>query len=164
MITAVRCGTAVVALLAIVTAACGTTPMAVPGPQHPMMSATATPPSGDADDGYRMPGGMMGGPPTPTTEPHTGEVAGERLDPAAIAGLQSAVDRGAQPWRLDPKLTALAFVQGHLGWMMPRTEDSGPGTLLVDDGAGGAISLHLVQPGRTGTTGIWTVTEGTWVR
>lgn len=153
-----------IALLALVTSACGTAPATVPAPQYPMMSGTAVPPSGN-DDGYGMPGGMMGGrPPSTAAAPHTGEVAGEGLDPAAIATVQTAVDRGAQPWRLDPQLTALAFARGHLGWMMPHAQDGEPGAVVVDDGPGGAIVLHLTQPGRTGTTGIWTVTGGTWVR
>jgi hypothetical protein len=156
----VRLGTALAAVgLAIGLAACGATSPA-PGP---MMGATGS--SDDTDDGYGMPGGMMSGrPPSPASAPHTGPIVGEGLDPASATALQAAVDRGVQPWRYEPDLTALAFVRGRLGWMMPRARVTAPDTVLVDDRAGGEVSLHLVQPARTGTSGVWTVTGGTWLR
>ena len=136
----------------------------LPGPM--MGSAQSTP--GDVDDGYGGPGGpggMMGGyPSTAPAVPHSGPVAGEELDPAAVTALQTAVDQGAQPWRLDPQMVALAFARSRFGWMMPRTQRVAADTVTVDAGAGGAISLHLAQPGRTGADGIWAVTGGTWMR
>jgi hypothetical protein len=121
-------------------------------------------PGGDAGDGYGAPGGMMGHPTTATSVSHTGPIAGEGLDAAAVATLQAAVDQGAQPWRLDPEMVALAFVRGRFSWMMPRVERGAATTVVVDDGGGGALSLALAQPVRTGPGGIWEVTEGTWVR
>jgi hypothetical protein len=162
MSAAARLGAALAAVgLAVGLVACGAPPPAVPAMPGPMMGAT-----GDADDGYGGPGGMMDDRATTPAAalPHTGSFAGEGLDPARVLTLQSAVDQGAQPWRLEPGTTALAFARARFGWMMPRATTTAPDTVLVDDGAGGEVSLHLVQPGRTGTTGIWMVAEGTWVR
>lgn len=160
-------GLAATALVLAVAAACGgTPPVAAPGPPGPgpMMQPRTESSTGDLDrDTDRD--GMMGGRWTTTAAvPHSGALPGEQLDPAAVATLQAAVDQGSQPWRLDPELVALAFVRGHLGWMMPRPQRTAPDTVLVDDGPGGAVALRVVQPGRTGTTGVWTVAGGTWVR
>ncbi|MCD2195270.1 hypothetical protein LQ327_18025 [Actinomycetospora endophytica] len=151
-----------VVLLALGSVACGGDPAPVPMMPGPMMTPSSEPPAGDAGDGY---GGMMAGSRTATTDVrHTGPVAGEALDAGAIAALQGAVDQGAQPWRLDPEMTAVAFVRGRFGWMMPRPQRVGPDTVMVDDGAGGAVGLHLEQLGRTGPDGVWTVAGGAWLR
>lgn len=158
-------------MLALAAAGCVTvsTPASTPAPapspasSHPMMGQGGSA-SGEADDGYGGPGGMMGGTATPTAVPHSGTVAGEALAPADVVALQRAVDRGTQPWRLDPQMTAVAFTRARFGWMMPRPERTAADTVLVDDGAGGAVSLRLVQPGRTGADGVWTVAGGTWLR
>ena len=156
--------------LALGAAGCTTT-VAAP-PSMPMMSpgpTTSAPAVDDGDrdgDGTGMPGGMMGtgtASAAPAT-PHTGAVAGEGLDATAVATLQSAVDQGSQPWRLDPQMTAVAFTRARFGWMMPRTARTAADTVVVDDGRGGSVSLHVVQPARTGTGGIWTVAGGTWLR
>lgn len=146
-------------------AACGAgTVPTMPGPMmRPSGSATVTS-GGDSADRDGAPGGMMGRLTTTTAVPHSGPIAGEGLDAAGVSSLQAAVDQGAQPWRLLPEMTALAFVRERFGWMMPRVEGNGPTRMLVDDGVGGAASLTIAQPGRTGTDGIWMVTGGTWLR
>ncbi len=153
-------------VLALGVAACAAAPAPVPASPSPATSPSTGSRGVASDDGYRGgSGGMAAGPATTDSAlPRTGPVAGEGLDPAAVTALQSAVDHGVQPWRLDPQATALAFTRARLGWMMPLPWRSAPNTVLVDDGAGGAVSLDLVQPDRTGATGIWTVTAGSWVR
>lgn len=153
-------------VLALGVAACAAAPAPVPSAPGPIISPSTGSLGGATDDGYQAgSGGTMGRPSTTTTAPpHTGEVAGEWLDPADVSTLQSAVDQGGQPWRLDPQMTALAFTRERLGWMMPLTWRSTPDTVLVVDGTGGAVSLHVTQPVRTGSTGIWTVSGGSWVR
>jgi hypothetical protein len=163
-----RAGLAAVAIvLALGAAGCVSVstpaPASTTAPSRPMMGQGGTA-SGDADDGYGGPGGMMGGTATATAAPHSGPVAGETLTPAALGTLQREVDHGAQPWRLDPQMTAVAFTRARFAWMMPRTERTAADTVVVDDGAGGTVSLRMVQPGRTGPDGVWTVAEGTWLR
>jgi hypothetical protein len=159
-VLAARAGGVAAGIVVVVgLAGCGT-PATDPSPGPMMTTGTSVP--ADADEVSGMPGGMMDR--STTAVPPGGTIAGEGLDPGGVAELQAAVDQGAQPWRLDPGMTALAFVQGRLGRMMPRVERSGAGTVVVADGAGGAVSLTLVQPGRTGAGGIWEVTGGTWLR
>jgi hypothetical protein len=165
---AARAGLATVAVvLALGASGCVTvsTPASAPAtaPSRPMMGQGGTA-SGDADDGYGDPGGMMGGTTAAPAVPHSGPVAGEALTPAAVLTLQREVDHGAQPWRLDPQMTAVGFTRARFAWMMPRTERTATDTVVVDDGAGGTVSLRLVQPGRTGPDGVWTVAGGTWLR
>ncbi len=153
-----------VAVLALGVGACGAAPAPVPSSPGPMSSPSTGSRGGATDDGYRGgSGGTMGGP-AASALLRTGPVAGEGLDSAAVTALQGAVDQGAQPWRLDPQMTALAFVRSRLGWTTPLAWRSAPNAMLVDDGPGGAVSLALAQPARTGPTGIWTVTAGSWVR
>lgn len=106
--------------------------------------------------------------PPPSTPPATQLVSGSVTllwpvtDAAAVAPLQARVDQGAQPWLLDPVETAVSFADAAYGWRAPRPGrvDGGPAgsTVTVTDGDGGRLTVTLVQPGRTGPTGIWTVT------
>ena len=72
---------------------------------------------------------------------------------------QAAVDRGAQPWLLDPSEVALSYAQAAHGWTEAEAfPHDAPGTVDVRDRGGERITLTLVQPGRTGPGGIWVVT------
>ncbi len=77
---------------------------------------------------------------------------------AEAAGLQQAADSGAQPWLLDPEETALSYAAAAFGWTAAGAERTEPGTVLVTGPAGARRTLTLVQPVRSGTGGIWSVT------
>ena len=76
--------------------------------------------------------------------------------PAQVAGLQSAVDGGAQPWLLDPTQVALAYAAAR-GWPDATAMASAPTSVTVRSSAGTHV-LTLAQPGKTGSAGIWVVT------
>lgn len=77
---------------------------------------------------------------------------------AEAAGLQQAADSGAQPWLLDPEETALSYATAAFGWTTAGAERTEPGTVLVTGPAGARRTLTLVQPVRSGSSGIWSVT------
>jgi hypothetical protein len=77
---------------------------------------------------------------------------------AEAAGLQQAADSGAQPWLLDPEETALSYAAAAFGWTTAGAERTEPGTVLVTGPAGARRTLTVVQPVRSGRSGIWSVT------
>ncbi|MCW0216356.1 MAG: hypothetical protein OJJ54_23650 [Pseudonocardia sp.] len=106
-----------------------------------------------------------------TTTPHGGAAPGPGAgaaapapamiwpvrDAAAARQLQADVDGGSQPWLLDPQEVALSYTSSVYGWTSPETTPAGPGTVQVRDGQGGRATVHLVQPVRAGSGGIWVV-------
>jgi len=79
---------------------------------------------------------------------------------AAAQTLQDEVDRGAQPWTLDPEEVALNYATSTWGWTAPEPASTAPGTVTLTDPQGSA-TLTLVQPVRAGATGIWVVSTAT---
>ncbi|WP_214370954.1 hypothetical protein [Pseudonocardia sp. H11422] len=82
-------------------------------------------------------------------------------DPAEVAPLQTRVDGGAQPWLLDPAEVAVNFAGATYAWRAPEAGPVSGGTVVVTDAEGGRATVTLVQPGRTGATGIWVVSAAT---
>jgi hypothetical protein len=88
--------------------------------------------------------------------------------PADAAGaemLQEQVDKGSQPWLLDPGEVAVSFGAAAYGWqdahaVLPGgTRPDGTGTPVELHGPDGKVArLVLAQPGRKGTGGVWVVT------
>lgn len=75
------------------------------------------------------------------------------------AELQRAVDGGSQPWLLDPSEVALAYASAAHGWDTAQVVASSDGGTVDVTGPGGERhTLTVSQPGRTGPTGVWTVT------
>lgn len=133
-------------------AGCGTTagtpaPATAPGPATsaaaPATSASATPaPEPERDGSVRLPWPAAGA--------------------ADAAALQAGVDRGSQPWLLDPAEVAVSYAAAAHGWngaqATPAPAGSGPTTVDVRSTDGRRLSLTLTQPARTGRGGIWVVT------
>jgi hypothetical protein len=79
--------------------------------------------------------------------------------PAAAGELQSQVDRGSQPWLLDPSEVAVAYAAAAHGWPDAEAYPGPDGTSVdVRNADGERLTLSLAQPGRTGGGGIWVVT------
>jgi hypothetical protein len=83
--------------------------------------------------------------------------------PAATPGdakeLQAQVDRGAQPWLLDPCEVAIAYAAAAHDWPDAEAYPGPDGTSVdVRNADGERITLSLDQPARTGDDGIWVVT------
>jgi hypothetical protein len=110
-------------------------------------------------------------PPEPHSQPSTSTApsdtaVSERVElpwPAATAAdaaaLQTEVDRGVQPWLLDPSEVAIAYAAAAHDW--PDAEAyPGPDGASVDvrNADGERITLILTQPARKGDDGIWVVT------
>ncbi len=125
------------------------TPGAGTPPRTPATSATvpASP----------TPAPTVGGPtaPSPSTDAPV-SLPWPAATPAQVAGLQSAVDGGAQPWLLDPTQVALAYAAAR-GWPDADATASGPTSVTVRTSVGVHV-LTLAQPGKTGSAGIWVVT------
>lgn len=107
--------------------------------------------------------------PRPTTSPRStttrtpvpGKFTGEVFSPAEVAALQSAVDAGHQPWRVDPGQVARAFVETRFGWTGSSVAMADPHTVeITDPAAGTTLVLQLRQPARLGAGGIWIVVSG----
>lgn len=104
-------------------------------------------------------------PPTRTTAPYPAAgttFGGEGITGQAATDLQKAVDAGHQPWRLDRIQVAEAFVQQRFGWTNTSAETGAPMVVFVNNGSGGKVALHLVQPATAGDHGIWVVDSGVW--
>lgn len=118
---------------------------------------------------------------TLTTAPGTGSPAGPRpMPPASTAPapaasdvalpwpvataqaaieLQAQVDRGSQPWLLDPSEVAIAYAAAAHDWPDAEAYPGPDGTSVdVRNADGERLTLSLSQPGRTGSDGIWVVT------
>lgn len=76
---------------------------------------------------------------------------------AEAAGLQQAVDGGAQPWLLDPAELALSYAAAAHGWTDAGVTVDGASVLVTGPG-GGTRKLTVAQPDRVGPGGIWVVT------
>ncbi|MDP9341325.1 MAG: hypothetical protein M3Q23_04260 [Actinomycetota bacterium] len=104
--------------------------------------------------------------PMPTPEGVFGGVWPE-TNAIALEQEQTRVDRGEDPWRLDPEGTAVAFTRLYFGQddvgshLSSESEDAA----IVDvwdqvygDSAGTVTSVTLRRLGKQGPEGIWTVT------
>lgn len=90
---------------------------------------------------------------------------GEDMTPAQANVVQQSVDDGHQPWRLDAKTVAEAFVLGRFGWNDVDCELADPHTAeVINRTDGRMVVLQLRQPAREGEGGIWAVVSGVWVR
>lgn len=100
-------------------------------------------------------------PPTPAAEPAV-QPPWPARSAAEAAGLQRAVDGGAQPWLLDPAELALSYVTAAYGWtdagiaVEPASGDRAGVQVTGPDGE--ARTLTVSRPDRTGPGGIWVVT------
>jgi hypothetical protein len=78
---------------------------------------------------------------------------------ADAAALQAQVDRGSQPWLLDPSEVAIAYAAAAHDWPDAEAYPGPDGTSVdVRNADGERLTLSLAQPGRTGSDGIWVVT------
>ena len=77
----------------------------------------------------------------------------------AATALQADVDRGAQPWLLDPSEVAIAYAAAAHDWPDAEAYPGPDGTSVdVRNADGERVTLSLAQPGRSGADGIWVVT------
>ena len=79
---------------------------------------------------------------------------------AEAAGLQQAVDGGAQPWQLDTAELALSYATAAYGWTDAAITVDGE-TVQVTGPGGESRTLTVAQPARVGPGGIWVVTADT---
>ncbi len=93
--------------------------------------------------------------PTPPTEPIT-----LPWPSGDATKLQAEVDRGAQPWLLDPTEVAVSYAAAQ-GWTasdhIVTATSTGRTTVQIFGDHGLQSELDLVQPGRTGPGGVWVV-------
>jgi hypothetical protein len=75
---------------------------------------------------------------------------------ADAAQVQSAVDAGHEPWRLNPGQVVQRYAEQVLGWQAPAVRPVSVSVYVVNSAAGSAI-LGVIQPARQGTTGIWAI-------
>ena len=81
-------------------------------------------------------------------------------DAASARNLQQQVDRGSDPWLLDPEEVAISFAGSELGYRKPKVVVLAPGRVDLQDGRSSAQALvTLQQTVRSGQGGIWLVTE-----
>ncbi|GAA5136638.1 hypothetical protein [Pseudonocardia adelaidensis] len=116
-----------------------------------------------ATPGTSAPAGAGAQPPTsgPAPAPTAEDVA--LPWPAATAdeatALQEEVDRGAQPWLLDPSEVAIAYASAAHDWPDAEAYPGPDGTSVdVRNANGERLTLSLAQPARHGDDGIWVVT------
>jgi hypothetical protein len=78
---------------------------------------------------------------------------------ADASALQAEVDRGAQPWLLDPSEVGIAYAAAAHGWLDAEAYPGPDGTSVdVRTADGERLTLSLAQPARPGSDGIWVVT------
>jgi hypothetical protein len=102
----------------------------------------------------------------PSEEPPSEAPVSARVElpwPAATAAeaadLQAQVDRGAQPWLLDPSEVAIAYAAAAHDWPDAEAYPGPDGTSVdVRNADGERLTLSLAQPARRGDDGIWVVT------
>ncbi len=102
----------------------------------------------------------------PSDTPPSDSAVSERVElpwPAATAAdaaaLQAEVDRGVQPWLLDPSEVAIAYAAAAHDWPDAEAYPGPDGTSVdVRNADGERITLILTQPARRGDDGIWVVT------
>ncbi|MFC5236280.1 hypothetical protein [Pseudonocardia zijingensis] len=98
---------------------------------------------------------------TPTAAPDSAQVElpWPAPDAAAAAALQAEVDRGSQPWLLDPSEVAISYAAAAHDWPDAEAYPGPDGTSVdVRNADGERITLTLAQPARKGGDGIWVVT------
>ncbi|MEJ3657465.1 acyl transferase [Actinomycetes bacterium KLBMP 9759] len=101
-------------------------------------------------------------PPRPTTaNTDTATLPWPASGAAEAAALQSEVDRGSQPWLLDPTEVALSYVAAAHDWTTAEATVTGSAggrtTVEVREGTR-LLTLTLSQPSKPGNGGIWVVT------
>jgi hypothetical protein len=97
------------------------------------------------------------GPESPPADPVT--LPWPASGTAEAAALQAEVDRGSQPWLLDPSEVAIAYAAAAHDWPDAEAYPGPDGTSVdVRNAAGDRLSLSLAQPARHGGDGIWVVT------
>jgi hypothetical protein len=109
-------------------------------------------------------GALLGGcaapvpatPPAPAAAPAV-DLPWPARSAAEAAGLQQAVDGGAQPWLLDPAELARSYVTAAYGWTDAAVAVDGDAVQVTGPG-GGARTLTVSQPDRPGPGGVWVVT------
>jgi hypothetical protein len=74
------------------------------------------------------------------------------------ANTQQSVDEGHSPWQLDPDAVVISYAENVLGFADPEVEHT-PLNVRVVDPSGIAVSMHLVQPARQGSGGIWAIKD-----
>jgi hypothetical protein len=75
------------------------------------------------------------------------------------AALQAEVDRGAQPWLLDPSEVAIAYATAAHNWPDAEAYPGPDGTSVdIRNADGERRTLTLAQPAKKGSDGIWVVT------
>jgi hypothetical protein len=138
-------------LAAFVLAGCAPTPATAPGPDVGRPQPPTATPTASAT--------------TTTTATTTASAAAEvalpwpAATPETAAELQAQVDRGGQPWLLDPSEVAIAYAAAAHGWPDAEAYPGPDGTSVdVRNAEGERLTLSLTQPGRTGSDGIWVVT------
>jgi hypothetical protein len=78
---------------------------------------------------------------------------------AEAAALQAEVDRGSQPWLLDPSEVAISYAAAAHDWPDAEAYPGPDGTSVdVRNADGERLILSLAQPARRGSDGIWVVT------
>jgi hypothetical protein len=155
--TGPRRTTAVPGLLAaalvsgLVLAGCGAAPPTSgaggPGAPPTAPSSPAAPPPAPA------------GAPAATPAPEAVQLPWPARTAADATALQAEVDRGAQPWLLDPSEVAIAYAAAAHGWPDAEAYPGPDGTSVdVRNADGERLVLTLAQPARRGDDGIWVVT------
>jgi hypothetical protein len=96
--------------------------------------------------------------PAPAPETIVGLWPAKTLDQAQM--LQAGADDGHEPWALSPELVSTSYAAAELNLFEPVARKVGPAAYEV--GARNSewvATLHLAQPVRQGTGGIWVVTR-----
>jgi hypothetical protein len=79
---------------------------------------------------------------------------------AQARAVQAAVDRGHQPWRLNPVSVAALYGQRVYGFPDPHVRvSSGQTYRLSAPGSADAVTVRVTQPVRAGSAGIWAVAD-----
>jgi hypothetical protein len=88
-------------------------------------------------------------------------------DTNRVSSIQQETDGGKNAWRLNPATVALAENAGAFGLnsgdqYQVKTSDTSKGTAMVSvshavDGQTKNYSVELSQPGKKGSSGIWTI-------
>jgi hypothetical protein len=114
-----------------------------------------------ATPGTSAPAGTGSAPTTSESAPPAADVVlpWPAATAAEAAGLQAEVDRGSQPWLLDPSEVAISYAAAAHDWPDAEAYPGPDGTSVdVRNADGERLTLSLAQPARTGDDGIWVVT------
>lgn len=144
-----------------------------PAPPAPATSAPTTepttrtgPPAATEESDRPAPSGRAAptAPPAPSAPAAPAAQPARPLWPATDAAsartLQQQVDRGGEPWLLDPEEVAVSYAGVELGYRDPTVVVLAPGRVDLQDGRSRAQALvTLQQTVREGPGGIWLVTR-----